>query len=50
MKANRWTTMFAAKRRAIDIALLKEAERAIALEERDKAEARDRLAKAFGRP
>jgi hypothetical protein len=42
--------MYRAKRRAIDIALLKEAERMIALEEHDKDEARDRLARAFGRP
>jgi uncharacterized membrane protein len=45
-----WARMYRAKRRAIDIALLKEAERMIALEERDKDEARDRLARAFGRP
>ena len=50
-KANpHWAKMYLAKRRAIDVALLKEAERMIAVEERDKDEARDRLARAFGRP
>ena len=50
-KVNRhWALMFAAKRRAIDVALLKEAERAIAEEDRAKDAMRVNLARAFGRP
>ena len=50
-KANpHWAAMFAAKRRAIDVALLKEVERAIAEEDRAKDAMRVNLARAFGRP
>lgn len=56
MKINHWASLFAAKRRATDRKLLAALERDIANEERaprierDNKEARDAIAKAFGRP
>ena len=63
MKPNLWSTMFAARRRAIDRALLASLEREIAQAERIAAKAakdnpapcvsdeeRFRIARAFGRP
>lgn len=52
MRRNDWQKRFGARRRAIDRALLEELERRIALEEREREgrEARERLARVFGRP
>ena len=50
MKNNTWQARFGAKRRAIDKALLAEAERAIGAEEKAALEQRASIARAFGRP
>ena len=53
-RANDWASKYGAKRRAIDRALLAECERRIDAgrppSPEDAKEARERLAKAFGRP
>ena len=62
MKANSWTSLYGARRRQIDKAILADCERRIALEERpipdtikpmpptDSNTTLNRIAKAFGRP
>lgn len=59
MRGNDWQRRFGARRRAIDRQLLEAVERAIGLEElvdglaareREEREARERLARVFGRP
>ena len=50
-RGNEWERRFGRRRRAIDRGLLEELERQIALEEleREAREARERLARVFGR-
>jgi hypothetical protein len=49
LKANTWQKTFGAKRRAIDRALLAEAERAIKAEDREADARKAEIARAFGR-